>query len=308
MTEGLPAGVTVFERGWLSANNILFEDADATALIDSGYSAHAAQTVGLVHGTLGARPLDRLLNTHLHSDHCGGNAALQTAYPYLQTCIPPGQAAAVRQWDPVALTYEPTGQVCPRFAIDGVLSPGDEVRLAGMPWEVHAAPGHDPHSVIFFQPAGGILISADALWENGFGVVFPELEGTAAFDEVGATLDLIERLSPRLVVPGHGRVMAGHTLVTEALARARARLSNFIASPARHAQHAAKVLIKFKLLEWQRIPLSELTVWAGSTSYLSLVRARYFPGRSAGDWVAELVGELVRSHAATLSGDIVMNA
>eukprot|EP01036_Dinobryon_divergens_P042219 gene42219-56076_t len=30
---------------------------------------------------------------------CGGNAALQAAYPQLQTHIPPGHAAQVAQWD-----------------------------------------------------------------------------------------------------------------------------------------------------------------------------------------------------------------
>ena len=73
------AGLTVFERGWLSSNNILFTAADQTALVDSGYATHAAQTVALVARRSGAaaRPL---INTHLHSDHCGGNAALQRAY------------------------------------------------------------------------------------------------------------------------------------------------------------------------------------------------------------------------------------
>ena len=73
--------------------------------------------------------------------------------------------------------------------------------LANLTWQVHAAPGHDPHSVVLFQPDHRLLISADALWENGFGVVFPELDGEDAFDEVGATLDLIERLAPLTVIP-----------------------------------------------------------------------------------------------------------
>ena len=71
-------------------------------------------------------------------------------------------------------------------------------------WEVLAAPGHDPESVILFDAAHGVLISADALWENGFGVVFPELDGDAAFDDVGRVLDLIEALPVRCVIPGHG--------------------------------------------------------------------------------------------------------
>ncbi len=66
----------MLERGWLSANNIVLMGPDGTALVDSGYHTHAAQTVALVGHALAGRPLDRLVNTHLHSDHCGGNAAL----------------------------------------------------------------------------------------------------------------------------------------------------------------------------------------------------------------------------------------
>lgn len=121
------AGVTVFERGWLSSNNILITGVDGpTALVDSGYCSHADQTVALVESVLGNRPLELLLNTHLHSDHCGGNAALQSRYHPLVTRIPPGQASAVEAWDCDALTYTPTGQECPRFSFNGVLNPGEQ--------------------------------------------------------------------------------------------------------------------------------------------------------------------------------------
>ena len=70
-------GLQVFERGWLSANNILLTDADSSTLIDSGYVTHQDQTLLLLQNALGTKPLDRLVNTHLHSDHCGGNATLQ---------------------------------------------------------------------------------------------------------------------------------------------------------------------------------------------------------------------------------------
>ena len=202
----LPPGVQVLERGWLSSNSVLFLGAQSTALVDSGYCAHAEQTLALVAAALHGRPLDRLVNTHLHSDHCGGNAALQGRWPALQTLIPPGLAPQVAHWDPVALGYEPSGQRCPRFRHDALVLPGTEIELADRAWQVHAAPGHDPDSVILFEPGSRTLISADALWENGFGVVFPELDERDAFDEVGATFDLIERLGPRWVIPGHGPV------------------------------------------------------------------------------------------------------
>lgn len=77
----LPPEITVLERGWLSANNILFIGQHDTAIVDTGYCSHAEQTVELVRDALAGRRLDRLLNTHLHSDHCGGNAALQKPGP-----------------------------------------------------------------------------------------------------------------------------------------------------------------------------------------------------------------------------------
>jgi glyoxylase-like metal-dependent hydrolase (beta-lactamase superfamily II) len=77
----LPPGVRVFERGWLSANNVLLQDAHNATLVDSGYVTHQAQTLALVQHALQGRTLDQLANTHLHSDHCGGNQALQAHLP-----------------------------------------------------------------------------------------------------------------------------------------------------------------------------------------------------------------------------------
>jgi glyoxylase-like metal-dependent hydrolase (beta-lactamase superfamily II) len=178
----LPEGVHVFERGWLSSNCIFFDDGQSSVLVDSGYGTHSSQTLGLVGSQLGSRELDFLINTHLHSDHCGGNAALQDYYPDLVTVIPPGQSEMVKVWDEVGLFYTPTGQLCPRFEFDLTLQIGSSIRLGLQEWEIHAAGGHDPHAVILFEPVSHTLISADALWQNGFGVIFPELEGVAAFE------------------------------------------------------------------------------------------------------------------------------
>lgn len=294
---GLWPGMFFLERGWLSANNIVFVDDDSAAVVDTGYCAHAEQTVALVDGTIGSRPLTRILNTHLHSDHCGGNAALQARWPQVQTWIAPGQAAHVRHWNPAALSYTPTGQECPRFEAQHVLEPVSEVPLGQQRWQVHAAPGHDPHSIILFEPQRRILISADALWENGFGVVFPEIEGEQAFGEVAATLDVIEALQPALVLPGHGAMFSD---VAAALTTARKRLQGFVQHPQRHARYAAKVLLKYKLLEWQQLPLQQVQDWCMHTPYFGLLHARYFAAQSLEGWLHTLVQELVSSDAATL--------
>jgi glyoxylase-like metal-dependent hydrolase (beta-lactamase superfamily II) len=301
----LPAGVTVFERGWLSSNNILLTGPGTCALIDSGYGAHSEQTLALVAGALKGRPLDLLVNTHLHSDHCGGNAALQAAYPMLKTLIPPGLAEHVSPWNPDALSYVPTGQNCPPFGYDAVLVPGTELHLGDLTWQVHAAPGHDTHSVILFEPTYRVLVSADALWERGFGVVFPELEGVDAYAEVGQTIDLIESLAPRIVIPGHG---SAFTTVQKSIADARARLDSFVTNPARHTAYAAKVLLKFKLLEAQSMPLNALHAWAQATPYFPMIFDRHVPESDLMAWINHLIGELVRTGAAAQNGEWIRNA
>ena len=132
---------------------------------------------------------------------------------------------------------------------------------------------------MLFDAAAGLLLSADALWENGFGVVFPELVGESGFAEVGATLDLIASLPVRLVVPGHGAPFAD---VAAALARARSRLAGWRADPARHARHAARVLVKYHVMEERQLPLAELVRWAAAAPLMRRVWAGFGAGGEAG--------------------------
>ena len=295
-------GLSVLERGWLSSNNILIHAAPGEAgavLVDTGHVNHAAQTLGLVQRALRGQPLARVVNTHLHSDHCGGNVLLQRALG-AQVCVPPGHADAVRLWDEDALTYRATGQLIERFEATHTVHPGDVWRAGGRDWQALAAPGHDEHSLIYFDPSHGVLISADALWENGFGAVFPEMVGEPGFDDVGAVLDLIATLPVRVVVPGHG---APFTDVAGALARARRRLAGFRADPARHLHHASKVLLKYHLMEVRAQALAELARWAADTPLLSTLWERQGrPLHRQAAWVHSLVDELVKQGALERAG------
>lgn len=297
------AGLRVFERGWLSSNNVLLFDGDGSAtLVDSGHVTHAAQTEALVrHALAAAEPgtrLARVLNTHLHSDHCGGNSTLQRAFG-AEVWIPPGQFDAVHAWNEDALSYRATGQLCERFAPARVLAPGAPLVAGGRRWDVLAAPGHDPHSVILFDDAHGVLISADALWENGFGVVFPELEGEAGFDDAAAVLDTIERLPVQWVVPGHG---APFDDVAGALRRARERLSSWRSERSRHTRYAAKVLLKYHLMEVREQPLDEMLAWYLATPLLRRAHAD-FGGESVQEWAGAMFADLLRSGALVLGED-----
>jgi glyoxylase-like metal-dependent hydrolase (beta-lactamase superfamily II) len=303
------AGLTVLERGWLSSNNVLIHAAPGEAgavLVDTGHVNHAEQTLALMRHALAGRPLAVLVNTHLHSDHCGGNATLQRAFG-VPLAIPPGQADAVQVWDEAVLSYRDTGQRIERFVAQQRLEPGEPLRAGGRDWQVIEAPGHDPDAVLLFDPASGVLIAGDALWEDGFGVVFPEIAGAHGFDDVAAVLDVIERLPVRCVVPGHGAPFGD---VAAALARARRRLAGFMADPRRHARHAVKVLIKYHLMEEREQAFDALCDWVAATPLTAGVWDRFClgPSGSVREGCGALVDELVQRGALERLGDRIRDA
>ena len=293
----------VLERGWVSSNNILFFDDDHSAtLVDTGYVTHGEQTLQLVRHALGERTLARIINTHLHSDHCGGNALLSRELS-ATIAIPPGHADAVARWDDATLGFSACGQACDRFNFDAVVRPGEQLMMGGTEWQAFASPGHDPHSIVLWNADDRTLISADALWEQGFGAIFPEVEGESGFAEQRTILELISEIKPRLVIPGHG---APFTEVDQALARAFARLDALEASPERNARSVIKTLLKFHLLIVRHVALEELIQRCGGWHYARVVNERYFR-LPFPEFIARSVEELVAGGALLLHNSIVVN-
>lgn len=293
----------VIERGWLSSNNILFFDGAAATLVDTGYAGHAAQTVELVKSALGGRQnepelagrrkLARIINTHSHSDHIGGNAALQKEFG-CRIDIPAGIEEHVLNWDEHALLLAPAAQRGERFRHDGVIHPGDKWVMGGAEWQAHAAPGHDMDALVFHCPQAQLLISGDALWEDGFGIVFGELMGQpGALAATRETLDLIAGLGVQAVIPGHGQPFDD---VPAALARAYQRLAAFEDDPARMARNAIKACFVFCLLDLQELPRAELEGFVARVPFFRDVGGRLL-GMDVPALAAWLLAELRKAGA-----------
>ena len=300
----LPPGIEIFERGWLSANNVLLFSEEDVSLVDSGYCAHQQLTVDLVTHALKQHHLETLnkvVNTPLHSDHCGGNAVLSETFD-CEMWIPEAEAIAVRDWNEDLLSFQQLGQECPRFTHHALLVPGEEIILGAYRWQILGAPGHDNHSIMLYQEQYQILISADALWEEGFGVIFPELWGEGGFEEVAQTLELIEKLPVALVIPGHGKPF---TDVRKSIETAKSRLDYLSSDVDRNARHGAKVLLKYKLLEWRSQKLVEVNHWIAGTPVLESIRKQL--NMSSEDFQFWLVEALVKSNAATVQKDHLVN-
>lgn len=302
MAPSLPATVRVLVRGWLNCNSVVLRFPGDNVLIDSGYCTHREQTLEKVAGPGGleGEPLERLINTHCHSDHMGGNAALASVYGCRVT-IPEGEVKHVVPWTPQSVWMAQFDQRADPFRFDDTIAPGGTFEGGGYEWEVHAAPGHDMDALMFFEPVGRILISGDALWEDGMGFVWPEDGPNPHIDAAHEALATIERLKPLVVIPGHGRVFAD---AAAAVARSRSRLDAFARDPKKNARHVVKVMFVFALLDRGAMPEAEVPGYLERVPCYRLMSDRFL-GEAPRDMAPWVLEDLARAGAITRNGGIV---
>jgi glyoxylase-like metal-dependent hydrolase (beta-lactamase superfamily II) len=258
--HALAPGITVVERGWLNCNQILLTSPHENVLIDSGYGRHAATTLSIVENKLNGAALHRLINTHCHSDHMGGNRALREKYGCRIT-IPAGEARHVVPWTTQSCWSAEMDQYVEQFAFDDTITDGDTFSAGGVTWEAIAAPGHDMDALMFWCASRRVLISGDALWERGMGFVWPSNAGNVPNSNIHAafqTFTVIEALRPAMIIPGHG---APFGEVKSSLEFNRSKLDALARDPRKAARNVAKSLFVFALLDKGQMPASELVAY-----------------------------------------------
>jgi glyoxylase-like metal-dependent hydrolase (beta-lactamase superfamily II) len=293
--------VRVAVRGWLNCNQVLLRSPAGHVLVDSGYAASAEETIARLRepGMLGAEPLAALVNTHCHSDHIGGNSAVARAYGCPIT-IPRDEVPTIDDWSIQARWNAYVDQYAEPFSYQATIAAGEAFRAAGREWEAHAAPGHDMEALMFFDPVDRILISGDALWENGLGFVWAHDSPNPFVEAALSALDTIERLAPRVVIPGHGEPFAG---AAGALARARSRLAAFAGDPRRTARHMMKVMFVFSMLHRGGIAVAQADGYVARVPVYRDLDERFL-GEGISGLGTRLVEDLVRAGAMRVEGGV----
>ena len=305
--SALPEDIVVVDRGWLSSTNTLCLG-ETPAIVDTSYVKHEAATVAKVRDALGDAPLATIAHTHLHSDHCGGTRALQRQWPAATTWVPAASFEDARSWDEDALTFRATGQRCPRFRADRAMEPGATLRLGQRDWQIHPAPGHDALAIFLYEESDRILIAGDALWEHGIGIIFPEIDGTDTFGRFTETLDAMEALDARWLIPGHGTAVSRDGgAIARAFAQARERLRYFQQRPQSHALHAAKVLIKYQLMDVEHMRRDVFLEWIGGALEFQRLHALSDTALTPEAWALDLVAALIAKKALREDGKLIRN-
>ena len=292
-------------RGWLNCNQIVMLAPRDNVVVDSGYCTHREQTLELLAGPTGLhrQPLERLVNTHCHSDHMGGNAAIANAYGCSIT-IPAGEVKHVEPWTSQSVWMAQFDQRADPFRYDDTVAAGDAFEGGGFEWEVYAAPGHDMDALMFFEPVNRVLISGDALWENGMGLVWPEEGANPYIAAARDALATIERLNPAIVIPGHG---APFHDAAGSIATVRSKLDAFARDPAKNARHVLKVMFVFALLDKQSMPVAEIPGYLARVPGYGELAARFLRprDRALADWMLE---DLSRAGAIDVSHGVARAA
>jgi glyoxylase-like metal-dependent hydrolase (beta-lactamase superfamily II) len=189
-----------------------------TLILDTSASAHSAATI---HGyaTLAA-PQNRLLviNTEKHFDHIGGNSFFRgrsvdvLAHPDARRTA--SEFAAEKQEfnraipDPVrrrhgeqSIFYNGTELAAPTKFISHPAT----LDLGDLDAHVILTPGHTPSNLSVYIAADGVLFSGDCV-VTGY---LPNLDcgGPSDWRAWLSSLEKIEQLAPKFIVPGHGPVV-----------------------------------------------------------------------------------------------------
>ena len=288
----LPKSVRVIVRGWLNSNQVVLRAPGANVLVDSGYCTHAGRTLALVAEALEGEALAGLVNTHCHSDHMGGNAAVSARYDCGVT-VPAGEVKHIVPWTPQSVWMEQFDQRAEPFEFHDTIAAGESFEAGGLHWLALAAPGHDMDALVFFEPQHRVLVSGDALWENGMGFVWPEDGPNPHIDAALETLSAIEALAPAAVIPGHGEPFSSVGLALEA---ARSRLEAFARDPVKGARYAMKALFVYALLDKGSMAVGEVAGYLGRVPCHRRLAERFLrrEPRELAEW---LLSDLQRSGA-----------
>ncbi len=145
------------------------------------------------------KSIERIINTHLHFDHLGGNYIFTRARVGMHTAD-----AEEFKKNPDATYFSFFGGSIKRRDVDFLLVDGHKIKTDNFNFKVIHAPGHTKGSICLYEPHEKILISGDVLFHHSVGRT--DLIGGDAKEMIN-TLQKIKKLDVEVLLPGHGRIV-----------------------------------------------------------------------------------------------------
>jgi glyoxylase-like metal-dependent hydrolase (beta-lactamase superfamily II) len=112
---------------------------DVNTLVDVGQDPAILASIGRAPTGVGKWPVEQVVLTHDHSDHCALLPLIREAF------------------HPKVFAYSPNIE-----GVDSVLCDGDTIKMGDQYFEVVHAPGHSSDSVCLYNKAEGVLFAGDS--------------------------------------------------------------------------------------------------------------------------------------------------
>jgi len=272
-TEILP-DFYFFQRGYLNANHFAYRSAQPV-LIDTGYLGDWDATEALFSRIgLDLDRTERIITTHTHCDHIGGNHAIQTRSNCAVALHPRG-VRFMRKRDDRSPWWSYYHQEAAFFEPTESLADGQEIQVGPYRFKVIHTPGHASDGLVLYGRSRRMLLSSDALWENDFPVMTLAVEGADAIETMLTSLDRLAALDVNRVFPGHGSPFGDFK---DALGRATARLERFRKDPQSVGWDLVKKILVYTLLMRRRVPRATFFEDLMATNWYPDTINRYFGG------------------------------
>ena len=130
---------------------------------------------------MGAKKIERILLTHIHSDHCGGALALKK-----------------RSGAKLGMHRSRAGYL---GGEDFHYRDGDRIQFSGGELQVLHTPGHESGHCCFYESADQVLFSGDHILGYGTSVIRPP---DGDMTDYLKSLERLVELNIALILPGHG--------------------------------------------------------------------------------------------------------
>jgi glyoxylase-like metal-dependent hydrolase (beta-lactamase superfamily II) len=166
-------------------------------LIDTGCPATSSELVAWCRG----RGIRRVVNTHHHEDHAGGDGALQKALG-LPVAAPPGTVPILADFPRLQFYRRIVWGQPGNVAVEPL---GEVIETDHYRFEVVPTPGHCPDHVCLFEREQGWLFSGDLF-------IHERVRYLRADEDARRTLESLRRvltLRPRLLVCSHAGLVEG---------------------------------------------------------------------------------------------------
>jgi len=214
--QSFSSGLHVFIGSPLRVNASVLVSEGEAVVVDSTATVTQGQQIRRFVEEAAEAQIVALVNTHWHSDHCGGNRGILegSAAPLIAHRLCPETLS--REYGMIArrpAKIDFSAQLRPRLFVDRELT----LRVGKRQLRLIHAPGHSPDSLILFDPEKRMAIVGDNLLAGSSPEkpVLPYFFWGDPWQLVGV-LERLRTLDCRTIVPGHGAVLTGE-LVEQAL-------------------------------------------------------------------------------------------